>query len=173
QASLINAALRYFLPTRYLYWNNSSLMTIDKIIAYRASLRGAEGISPQKIFKEEMLISTPTSTNKRATIIEAMFSAFQCRYGCSCSGGFIAILTPNKMTTELIISEAEWTASAIKARLFAIIPATPLMMVSKRLTIMPIHVAIKMGRASSLIHGTTLSFFHRIKCHEVGLQQRY
>src|SRR5690625_5861402 len=95
-----------------------------------ANLPGATGVSPKKIFEEEMLISMPTTINRKATMMEAIFSAFPCPYGCSLSGGLFAIFTPNNTTMEPAISEAECRASASSARLPERKPPTPLRTVS-------------------------------------------
>ena len=43
-----------------------------------ASFPGACGVSPKKTLIDDKLISTPTTINKRATMIEAILSALPC-----------------------------------------------------------------------------------------------
>src|SRR5699024_1038909 len=66
-------------------------------------------------------------------------------------GGLLAIFTANKTTMDPAISEAECSASAIKARLPEMIPPIPFIIVSKTLTMIPIHVATIIGLVCSLI----------------------
>src|SRR5699024_7239652 len=77
--------------------------------------------------------------------------AFPWPYGCSLSGGLLAIFTANKTTMDPAISEAECSASAIKARLPEMIPPIPFIIVSKTLTMIPIHVATIIGFVCSII----------------------
>src|SRR5699024_12313987 len=82
--------------------------------------------------------------------------------GCSLSGGLLDILTANKITTELTISEAEWSESAIKALLPEMTPPTPLIIAKNKLANIPTHVVIYIFFKFKFI--TIFAFIYFIYC---------
>lgn len=119
---------------------------IEMMMMTNARKPGAVGGLPKNTLIDEILISSPIRISKKAMIMDAMFSAFPCPYGCSASGGFEAIFTANNITIEPTISEAECNASAIRARLPDMMPPTAFIIASNELTIIPIQVAVTMAR---------------------------